>query len=191
MMNNNLQTATLAGGCFWCLEAVFDEVKGVHSVESGYSGGHVDNPSYREVCTGATGHAEVVQVHFDPNVVSYHDLLNVFFAIHDPTTLNRQGPDVGTQYRSVIFVHDDEQKAAALNSKEEVERSGRFPDPIVTEITPFEAFYPAEEYHQDYARKNPVRYGLYRAACGRDPAEGVCIPYTGQFPPRCFSWKRH
>ena len=112
-MNTNLQTATLAGGCFWCLEAVFDEVKGVHSVELGYAGGQMDNPSYRAVCNGDTGHAEVVQVHFDPNIVSYRDLLNVFFAIHDPTTLNRQGADVGTQYRSAIFYHDDEQKKIA------------------------------------------------------------------------------
>ncbi|HSP06476.1 MAG TPA: peptide-methionine (S)-S-oxide reductase MsrA, partial [Acidobacteriota bacterium] len=105
-MDTNLQTATLAGGCFWCLEAVYDELKGVHSVESGYAGGHVDNPSYRDVCTGNTGHAEVVQIRFDPNVVSYRDLLNVFFTIHDPTTLNRQGADIGTQYRSAIFYHD-------------------------------------------------------------------------------------
>ena len=112
-MNTNLQTATLAGGCFWCLEAVYDDIKGVHSVESGYAGGHVDNPSYRAVCSGTTGHAEVVQIHFDPNVVSYRDLLNVFFTIHDPTTLNRQGADAGTQYRSAIFYHDDEQKKIA------------------------------------------------------------------------------
>ena len=109
-MNNNFQTATLAGGCFWCLEAVFDEVKGVEGVESGYAGGKVANPSYREVCDGSTGHAEVIQIHFDPNIVSYRDMLNVFFAIHDPTTLNRQGNDVGRQYRSAIFYHDDEQK---------------------------------------------------------------------------------
>ena len=112
-MNTNLQTATLAGGCFWCLEAVFDEVKGVHGVESGYAGGATASPSYREVCNGDTGHAEVVQVHFDQNIVSYRDLLNVFFAIHDPTSMNRQGADTGTQYRSAIFYHDDEQKMTA------------------------------------------------------------------------------
>src|SRR6266498_508254 len=112
-MNTNLQTATLAGGCFWCLEAVYDEIKGVQGVESGYAGGHMDNPTYRAVCNGDTGHAEVVQVHFDPNIVSYRDLLNVFFAIHDPTTLNRQGADTGTQYRSAIFYHDEEQKKIA------------------------------------------------------------------------------
>jgi peptide-methionine (S)-S-oxide reductase len=119
-MNTNLHTATLAGGCFWCLEAVYDEIKGVHGVESGYAGGHVDNPTYRQVCNGDTGHAEVVQVHFDPNVVSYRDLLNVFFAIHDPTTLNRQGADVGTQYRSAIFYHNDDQKMVAESLIEEL-----------------------------------------------------------------------
>src|SRR5574341_268866 len=124
-MTDHLQTATLAGGCFWCLEAVFDEVKGVHSVDSGYAGGKVENPSYRDVCTGRTGHAEVVQIKFDPAVISYRDLLNVFFAIHDPTTLNRQGADVGTQYRSAIFYHDDEQKATAEGLIKELKYSIR------------------------------------------------------------------
>ena len=156
-MNTNLQTATLAGGCFWCLEAVYDEIKGVHSVESGYAGGHVDNPSYREVCNGTTGHAEVVQVHFDPTVVSYRDLLNVFFAIHDPTTLNRQGADVGTQYRSAIFYHDDEQKNTAEQVIRDLSDQKLFDRPIVTEVAPLDRFYVAENYHQEYFARNPYQ----------------------------------
>lgn len=153
-MNTNLQTATLAGGCFWCLEAVYDEIKGVQSVESGYSGGHAANPSYREVCTGNTGHAEVIQIQFDPNVVSYRDLLNVFFTIHDPTTLNRQGADVGTQYRSAIFYHDDEQKKVAEQVIKDLNAQKIWDDPIVTEVTPFDTFYKAEDYHQEYFAHN-------------------------------------
>ncbi len=153
-MKENLQTATLAGGCFWCLEAVFDEVKGVESVESGYAGGQVVNPSYRDVCTGRTGHAEVVQVKFDPSVVSYRDLLNVFFAIHDPTTLNRQGADTGTQYRSAIFYHDDEQKATAEQLIKELNDQHIWDQPIVTEVTRFDKFYVAEDYHQEYYANN-------------------------------------
>ena len=153
-MNTNLQTATLAGGCFWCLEAVFDEVKGVQGVESGYAGGHVDNPSYRAVCNGDTGHAEVVQVHFDPNVVSYHDLLNVFFGIHDPTTVNRQGADVGTQYRSAIFYHDDEQKKVAEELIKSLNSQKIWDKPIVTEVTKLDKFYMAEDYHQEYFARN-------------------------------------
>jgi peptide-methionine (S)-S-oxide reductase len=156
-MNTNLQTATLAGGCFWCLEAVYDEIKGVHSVESGYAGGHVDNPSYRQVCNGDTGHAEVVQVQFDPNVVSYRDLLNVFFVIHDPTTLNRQGADVGTQYRSAIFYHDEEQKKIAEDLIKELNGQDLWGRTIVTEVTPFDKFYKAEDYHQEYFAKNPYQ----------------------------------
>ena len=156
-MSTNLQTATLAGGCFWCLEAVFDEIKGVHGVESGYAGGHVPNPSYRAVCNGDTGHAEVVQVRFDPSVVSYRDLLNVFFAIHDPTTLNRQGADVGTQYRSAIFYHSPEQKAAAEDLISELEAQNLWSNPIVTEIVPLDTFYPAEDYHQGYFRAHPYQ----------------------------------
>src|SRR5512134_1618436 len=140
-MNTNLQTATLAGGCFWCLEAVFDEVKGVQSVESGYAGGHVENPSYKAVCTGMTGHAEVVRVTFDPGVVSYRDLLNVFFGIHDPTTLNRQGADVGTQYRSAIFYHNEDQKNIAEKLIKDLEMQKIFDNPIVTEVVPLEKFY--------------------------------------------------
>ena len=156
-MNTNLQTATLAGGCFWCLEAVFDEVKGVHGVESGYAGGQMDNPSYRDVCTGMTGHAEVVQIHFDPSVVSYRDLLNVFFAIHDPTTLNRQGADVGTQYRSAIFYHDEEQKKTAEELIEELNAQNIWDRPIVTEVTQLDKFYMAEDYHQEYFARNPYQ----------------------------------
>ena len=156
-MNTNLQTATLAGGCFWCLEAVYDEIKGVHSVESGYAGGHVDSPTYREVCSGTTGHAEVVQVHFDPNVVSYRDLLNVFFAIHDPTTLNRQGADVGTQYRSAIFYHDEEQKRIAEESIKELNAQQIWDRPIVTQVEKLDKFYMAEDYHQEYFARNPYQ----------------------------------
>ena len=156
-MNANLQTATLAGGCFWCLEAVYDEIKGVHSVESGYAGGHMDNPTYREVCYGNTGHAEVVQVHFDPNVVSYRDLLNVFFAIHDATTLNRQGADVGTQYRSAIYYHDEEQKRIAEELIKDLTAQQLFDRPIVTEVTKLDKFYMAEDYHQEYFARNPYQ----------------------------------
>jgi peptide-methionine (S)-S-oxide reductase len=156
-MNANLQTATLAGGCFWCLEAVYDELKGVHSVESGYAGGHVDNPSYRAVCSGTTGHAEVVQVRFDPNVVSYRDLLNVFFTIHDPTTLNRQGADIGTQYRSAIFYHDEEQKTIAEEVIRDLNAQKIWDNPIVTEVTTFDKFYVAEDYHQEYFARNPYQ----------------------------------
>lgn len=156
-MNTNLQTATLAGGCFWCLEAVFDEIKGVYSVESGYAGGHVDNPTYRAVCNGDTGHAEVVQVHFDPNIVSYRDLLNVFFAIHDPTTLNRQGADVGTQYRSAIFYHDDDQKKTAEELIRDLNSQKIWDKPIVTQVKKLDRFYMAEDYHQEYFARNPYQ----------------------------------
>jgi peptide-methionine (S)-S-oxide reductase len=156
-MGKQVEVATLAGGCFWCLEAVFDELKGVESVESGYSGGHVQNPSYAQVCDGETGHAEVVQVSFDPDVLSYKDLLTVFFTIHDPTTLNRQGNDVGTQYRSAIFYHSEEQKKVADEVILEISASGIWDAPIVTEVTPFERFYIAEDYHQEYFKKNPFQ----------------------------------
>ena len=156
-MNTNLQTATLAGGCFWCLEAVFDEIKGVHGVESGYAGGSMPNPSYRAVCNGDTGHAEVVQVHFDPGIVSYKDLLNVFFAIHDPTTLNRQGADVGTQYRSAIFYHDDEQKKIAEDLIKELNAQNIWDKPIVTQVEKLDKFYMAEDYHQEYFARNPYQ----------------------------------
>jgi peptide-methionine (S)-S-oxide reductase len=145
----------LAGGCFWCLEAVFDQLKGVENVESGYAGGHVLNPTYRMVCTGETGHAEVVQITFDPSLISFKELLQVFFTIHDPTTLNRQGADVGTQYRSAIFYHTPEQKDVAEEVVAEMVAAKVWDDPIVTEITRITDFYPAEEYHRDYYLRNP------------------------------------
>lgn len=148
------EIATLGGGCFWCLEAVYDELRGVEKVESGYSGGDVPNPTYREVCSETTGHAEVVQVTFDPGVVSYRDILEVYFTIHDPTTLNRQGADVGTQYRSVVFYHDDEQRRVAEEVISDLESEGIWSNSIVTEVAPFEEFYVAEDYHQDYFRNN-------------------------------------
>ena len=148
------EVATLAGGCFWCLEAIFDEVQGVEHVESGYAGGTVANPTYRQVCSGATGHAEVVQITFDPAVVSFRDLLNIFFTIHDPTTLNRQGSDTGTQYRSAIFYHSPEQKATAEQVIKEINEAKIWPAPIVTEVKPLQAFYVAEDYHQEYFAHN-------------------------------------
>jgi peptide-methionine (S)-S-oxide reductase len=156
-MGNNLEVATLAGGCFWCLEAVFDELKGVESVESGYSGGHVPNPSYSQVCDDTTGHAEVVRVSFDPQVLSYHDLLKVFFSIHDPTTLNRQGNDVGSQYRSAIFYQTPEQKTVAEQVIQELTAQKLWDDPIVTELVPLDKFYMAEDYHQEYFKNNPFQ----------------------------------
>lgn len=144
------EVATLAGGCFWCLEAVFDGLKGVVDVVSGYSGGRPVNPSYQQVCSGSTGHAEVVQVTFDPDQISFRDILDVFFSIHDPTTPNRQGADVGTQYRSAIFYHNPAQKVEAEQVIREMEAAKVWKDPIVTEVAPFSAFYPAEDYHQEY-----------------------------------------
>jgi peptide-methionine (S)-S-oxide reductase len=155
--HNNLEVATLAGGCFWCLEAVYDELQGVVDVVSGYSGGSKPNPSYEAVCTGQTGHAETVQLIFDPHVVSFRQLLEVFFTIHDPTTLNRQGADVGTQYRSVIFYHTPEQKTIAEQVISELEEQKIWAQPIVTELTPFSTFYPAEAYHQEYFKRNPYQ----------------------------------
>jgi peptide-methionine (S)-S-oxide reductase len=154
-MGTQPQVATLAGGCFWCLEAVYDQLQGVLSVESGYSGGHTANPNYRQVCSGTSGHAEAVRVTFDPEKISYRDLLRVFFAIHDPTSLNRQGADVGTQYRSAIFYHDEGQKLAAEQVMAEVSAAGIWDDPLVTEVTRFERFHPAEDYHQEYFANNP------------------------------------
>jgi peptide-methionine (S)-S-oxide reductase len=152
-----METTTLGGGCFWCLEAVYDEIEGVASVESGYSGGARANPSYEQVSTGATGHAEVVQIRFDPEITSFREVLQIFFSIHDPTTPNRQGNDIGSQYRSVIFHHSEEQKEVAKKVMEELERSGVFKTPVVTELVPFERFYPAEGYHQEYYRRNPAQ----------------------------------
>ena len=151
------EIATLAGGCFWCLEAVYDRMKGVESVESGYIGGKNPNPTYEAVCTGRTGHAEAAQITFDTNVVSYRELLEVFFAIHDPTTLNRQGHDVGTQYRSAIFYHSPSQKAVAEDVIAALTKEKVFDDPIVTEVVPAATFYVAEDYHQEYFARNPTQ----------------------------------
>jgi methionine-S-sulfoxide reductase len=145
-----LEVVTLGGGCFWCTEAVFSQIRGIVKVEPGYSGGQVANPTYERVSTGTTGHVEVVQITFDPNIISLRELLEVFFATHDPTTMNRQGPDVGTQYRSVIFYHSEEQKVIAEKLIEEFNRTEMFDAPIVTKVEPFEAFYKAEDYHRDY-----------------------------------------
>ncbi|WKN42036.1 peptide-methionine (S)-S-oxide reductase MsrA [Tunicatimonas pelagia] len=150
-----MKQATFGSGCFWCTEAVFQDVAGVESVVSGYTGGHIKNPAYREVCSGRTGHAEVVQITYDPDVVSFDELLEIFWKTHDPTTLNRQGADVGTQYRSAVFYHDEEQQQLAEAYKHKLNESGAFNDPVVTEINPLEVFYPAEEYHQNYYKNNP------------------------------------
>ncbi|MFH0848881.1 MAG: peptide-methionine (S)-S-oxide reductase MsrA [archaeon] len=148
------EVATFGGGCFWCLEAIYDDLEGVEEIVSGYSGGSVANPTYEQVCTGTTGHAEVVQVTFDAERISYKEILEVFFSIHDPTTLNRQGADIGQQYHSVIFYHSEEQLAVARKVKGELEATKVWERPIVTELTPFTAFYPAEDYHQEYYRRN-------------------------------------
>jgi len=150
-----LELATLGGGCFWCLEAVYERVHGVASVRSGYAGGTAPNPTYEQVCSGATGHAEVVQVAFDPAVISYRDILEIFFAVHDPTTPNRQGHDVGTQYRSVVFHHSEEQLASARSVMAELRAQGIWDAPIVTEVVPLDTFWPAEDYHREYFRRNP------------------------------------
>ena len=155
MAASTTEVATLAGGCFWCLEAVYDRLEGVIGVESGYMGGEMPNPTYERVCDGDTGHAEVVRVMYDPSMIGFRDLLEVFFVIHDPTTLNRQGNDAGTQYRSAIFFHTPEQKAAAERIIRELEDDGAFADPIVTQVVPAERFYTAEKYHQEYFENNP------------------------------------
>lgn len=147
-------TATFANGCFWCTEAIFEELNGVKSAVSGYSGGHTKNPTYKEVCSGETGHAECIQVVYDPSVISFEELLEVFWKTHDPTTLNRQGNDIGTQYRSAIFYHSEEQKNKSLEYKKALDQSGAWSNPIVTEIAPFTVFYPAENYHQQYFELN-------------------------------------
>ncbi|MGQ4807445.1 Peptide methionine sulfoxide reductase MsrA 2 [Candidatus Entotheonellaceae bacterium PAL068K] len=154
-MSDTVETATLGAGCFWCIEAIFQELDGVHRVVSGYAGGAVENPTYHQICSGTTGHAEVVQITFDPESISFEDVLTVFWRTHDPTTLNRQGLDVGTQYRSAIFYHDEQQKHIAEQSKRDTDASGLWPNPIVTEIVPFRKFYPAEAYHQNFYRQNP------------------------------------
>jgi peptide-methionine (S)-S-oxide reductase len=153
--DNNFKTATFGSGCFWCTEAIFERVKGVSSVISGYSGGTVPDPTYEQVCTGKTGHAEVIQIKYDSSVISFDELLEIFWKTHDPTTLNRQGADVGTQYRSVIFYHDEEQKQKAEKYKTELNNAGIWNDSIVTEISPLKKFYAAEKYHQNYYEQNP------------------------------------
>lgn len=152
-----LETATLAAGCFWCVEAVFDDLQGVEDVVSGYSGGHTENPTYKEVCSETTGHAEVVQIRFDPEVLSFDDLLRVYFTVHDPTTLNRQGGDIGTSYRSAIFYHSDEQHQTANKIIAEITAEAIYDNPIVTEVTAFDKFWPAEDYHQEYFANNPTQ----------------------------------
>lgn len=154
MNNNEIEFATLANGCFWCTEAIFKQIKGVKSLIPGYTGGILENPSYEEVCTGKSGHAEAVQIEFDPKVTSFEKILDIFWNTHDPTTLNRQGNDVGTQYRSAIFYHNEIQKEIAEKSKTDIETKNIYNDPIVTEIVPFKQFYVAEDYHKDYYNKN-------------------------------------
>lgn len=153
-IEKGMALATFGNGCFWCTEAIFQQLKGVTKVVSGYAGGKVKNPSYKEVCTGVTGHAEVIQITYDPAVISYPELLEVFWQTHDPTTLNRQGADVGTQYRSVVFYHSEEQKQLAESYKKKLDESGAFDNPIVTEISPLTEYYPAEDYHQNYYKLN-------------------------------------
>jgi len=150
-----MEVATLGGGCFWCTEAIFSQLKGVEKVESGYSGGKLECPTYEEVSTGTTGHAEVVQITFDPDVISFREIMEIFFSTHDPTTLNRQGPDVGSQYRSIIFHHNDQQKAIAEQIIKEIAEEKIFDKPIVTQVEQFKAFYKAEEYHRDYFKRHP------------------------------------
>jgi len=160
--------ATFAGGCFWCMEPPYDKLEGVISTTSGYTGGHMKNPTYRQVSAGITGHAEAVEVKYDPDKISYEKLLEVFWRNIDPTTEDRQFCDKGTQYRTAIFYHDEEQKRLAVASKAQIEQTKTFKEPVVTEITAATTFYPAEDYHQDYYIKNPVRYKFYRFSCGRD-----------------------
>jgi peptide-methionine (S)-S-oxide reductase len=171
VQENKSEVATLAGGCFWCLEAVFDDLQGILHVESGYTGGTLPQPTYEQVCTGLTGHAEVVQVTFDPQMISFKEILQIFFTIHDPTTLNRQGADVGTQYRSAIFYHTEQQKQTDEQVIREFEADKIWPNPIVTEIAPLDAFYIAEDYHQEYFRRNP-----YQGYC-----QGIIAPKVAKF----------
>jgi len=167
-MEGKLETATFAGGCFWCMEPPFDKTEGVVSTTVGYTGGRTANPTYEEVSSGGSGHAEAIQVVFDPAKVTYRQLLDVFWRNIDPLARDRQFCDVGEQYRSAIFCHGEEQRREAEESKAALEKSGRFREPILTQILPAETFYPAEDYHQDYYRKNPLRYKFYRFSCGRD-----------------------
>ena len=166
--NKEIEKAVFAGGCFWCMQNPYDELKGVVSTAVGYTGGNKDNPTYEEVCAGNTGHAEAIEVLYDPLQISYTELLNVFWRNIDPTTLNRQFADAGTQYRTAIFYHNEEQKQSAESSKQEMESSGNYNDPIVTEITPASAFYKAEDYHQKYYEKCPLKYKMYKSGSGRE-----------------------
>jgi peptide-methionine (S)-S-oxide reductase len=177
MPDQNTERATFGSGCFWCTEAVFQQLRGVQSVQSGYSGGHTANPTYEQVCSGRTGHAEVIQITFDPKLISFDELLNVFWKTHDPTTPNRQGHDVGTQYRSAIFYHNDDQQRIAEAYKEQLNASGTFGAPIVTEITPFRNFYPAEQYHQNYFNQNSEQ--SYCAAVIRPKVEKFKKEFAG------------
>jgi len=163
----HLEKAIFAGGCFWCMQAVFDKVKGVVSTTVGYAGGHKENPAYDEICSGKTGHAEAIEILYDPSQITYEKLLDIFWKNIEPTMLNRQFVDFGTQYRTIIFYHNEEQKRLAGASKAKLEKSERFYKPIVTEILPFQIFYKAEEYHQHYYKKNPIRYEFYEAHSGR------------------------
>ena len=165
--NNETEIATLANGCFWCSEAIFKKIKGVKSILPGYAGGTLKNPSYDQVCTGMTGHAESIQIKFDPKSISFEKILDIFWHTHDPTTLNRQGNDIGTQYRSSIFYHDEKQKTLAVASKKSLEKSGKFKK-ITTKIIKAEKFYVAEEYHWNYHKKNPISYNIYRKLSGRE-----------------------
>ena len=168
MDNKEIEKATFAGGCFWCMQNPYDELKGVVSTAVGYTGGHAENPTYEEVCAGNTGHAEALEVLYDPTQINYTELLNVFWRNIDPTTLNRQFTDAGTQYRTAIFYHNEEQRQSAESSKKEMERSGIYDDPIITEITPVSTFYMAEDYHQKYYEKCPVKYKMYKSGSGRE-----------------------
>jgi peptide-methionine (S)-S-oxide reductase len=179
--NNGIETATFGGGCFWCVEAVFENVRGVKDVVSGYEGGRTKNPNYKQVCTGRTGHAEVCQIKFDPSEVSFEELLEIFWKTHDPTTLNRQGNDIGTQYRSVIFYHSEQQKELAEMYKKKLDASGAFNSSIVTEIKPTDVFYVAEDYHQDYFRNNPNQG--YCAAVVRPKVEKFKAVFSDKFEP--------
>ena len=178
MENDNLETATLAAGCFWCVEAIFDDLKGVEDVVSGYSGGHTENPTYQQVCTESTGHAEVIQIRFDPAVISFKEILQIFFTVHDPTTLNRQGNDIGTSYRSAIFYHSDEQRRVAEEVIAEFTAEGVYDNSIVTQVEPFDKFWPAENYHQEYFANNPSQ--PYCAA--------VVAPKVAKFRQKFLSW---
>jgi len=155
MTKNKTEKATLAAGCFWCIEAIFKKVGGILEVIPGYAGGDIENPTYEQVCSDTTGHAEVVQITFDPTIISYKEILKIFWSVHNPTTLNRQGHDIGSQYRSVIFYNDEEQERIAEKSKRQLQESNVWPDPIVTQIVPLKEFYPAEEYHQEYLQNYP------------------------------------